>query len=286
MHQTNRKEQAAVTASILFLLMVASGLYLFSDDSEGLSRSEPCISAYDETHTDIQSGSFAESIKDTYSVTTETGERFKMDFEFDLNKVPSYLSMSNAKGTFNFTISMDLSQTPYKDQGLIVYVGDYRATLVPLNNFKAVLMDEATKAALSSDVEYTVSYYTVGGVPTTIDIDTLSNASMSLVWESTGDASFICFESGNGIIESRYILPGEPIGTIPDETDRKGTFLGWFDSFGNEVSEDTVYDTCNDLIISERWKGGFGPEVFIITTILTLNVYICLYLIFSRPRTR
>ncbi len=286
MHQTNRKEQAAVAASILFLMMVASSLYLTSNDSEGVSGIEPCISAYDETHTDIQSVSFAESIKDTYSVTTETGERFKMDFKFDLDKIPSYTSIANARGTFNFTISMDLSQTPYKDQGLIVYVGEYHATLRPSNDFKAVLMDGVTKAALSSDVEYPVTYYTIGGVPTMIDVDSLSDAKLSLVWESTGNASFLCFVSDGKIIESRYILPGEPIGTIPDETDRKGTFLGWFDSFGNEVSEDTVYDTCNDLIISERWKGGFGPEVFIITTILTLNVYICLYLIFSRPRTR
>ncbi len=272
---------AAITCVIAAIAMIG-----LSDLSDGYASDEPYITASDSSHTEIFAGSFADSIENTYSETTDKGNRFWMEFEMDPSRIPSYIAMHNAKGTFNFSVSMDLSQTHYKDQGLIVYVGEYHTTLVPSNNFKNMLMDGGKRAALSPDTEYPVSFYTVGGVPTEITLDSLSDAKISFLWRSAGDASFLCFMSEDGIIESRYILPGEPIGTIPDESDHKGTFLGWFDSFGNEVSEDTVYDMCNDLLISERWKGGFGPEVFIITTILTLNVYICLYLIFSRPRTR
>ena len=215
----------------------------------------------------------------TSTVVTEKGMTHDASvFGLQLDRMPTSITLHSNTGDFRVSITITSSDPGMVGMPMKLYYGQYVENLIP--PAYSCKVPSSSSEWLSPNQKYQTSLYIDDGTGHYVPYDPPSGLKISMRWESSEDTRFVRFFSDGDVIGSRFYNPGEKLGDIPSAPERIVPFIGWYDSLGEKVNSDTVYDYEGDMDFHTVYD--IDASTLIILILITLIVGLCAMLIVER----
>ena len=216
----------------------------------------------------------------TSTVVTEKGMTHDSSvFNLGLDRMPTSVTLHSNNGKFRVSISMSLSDPGMVGQPMKLYFGDYTENLFPLGGYSCQIPSSDEKW-LSPNQRYVTSLYIDDGTGTFVPYDPPSGLKISMRWSTSEDTRFVRYFCDGDVIGSRFYNPGDKLGDIPAAPEKIVPFIGWYDSLGEKVDSDTVYNYEGDMDFHTVYD--IDTSTLVILILITLIVGLCAMLIVDR----
>lgn len=201
-------------------------------------------------------------------VTPEGMSHDSCVFNLSLDRMPTSVTIHANKGEFRVSITITTTDPAMEGHAMRINFGEYTEDLTPSGGYSCTI-PSSTSEWLEPNHRYATSLYIDDGTGTYVPYDPPSGLKVSMKWESSEKTRFVRFLCDGDAVGSRFYNTGDTIGDFPHVTGKSVPIKGWFDSNGDEVHSDTVYNYQGDM--------DFHAEYMIDLT--TLGIIILLVII-------
>ena len=204
-------------------------------------------------------------------VTPEGMSHDSSVFSFSLDRMPTSVTLHTTKGEFRISLTITSSDPGVAGLSMRVQYGDYTEDLTPSGSYSCIIPSSTTEW-LNPNQKYATSLYIDDGTGTYVPYDPASGLKVSMKWESSEKTRFVRFINDGEAVGSRFYNTGDTIDEFPPIPSKTVPLTGWYDSFGEEVSSDTVYNYEGDMDFHTVYSFDLGKIGILIMVAIIMGM--------------